>query len=93
MPTSPGLLRIDTMQQSAGGVDLDMVTRGWVIMDDSQQGPAGPFAEDTPRRCAFRTIGAAGAAFLGALGLSAMAEAKGNGKGKRHAGVENGVEK
>jgi hypothetical protein len=56
--------------------------RRWDVAT-TPSGPAGPFTEGTPRRDAVRTLGAAGAALLGAVGLSAIhAEAKDKGKGK-----------
>jgi hypothetical protein len=51
-------------------------------MDAPQPDQVTPFDTETPRREAVRTLGAVGAALLGALGLGAAAEAKGKGKNR-----------
>jgi hypothetical protein len=57
-------------------------------MTQNRQGLAGPFdlEIDRPRRAAVRTMGAAGAALLGVIGLGAVADA--NGRGAQRAGAE-----
>jgi hypothetical protein len=60
-------------------------------MERTPEGPAGPFADETPRRAALTRVGAVGAALLGALGLHGGAAAKGQdrqAKGKHRAGGE-----
>jgi hypothetical protein len=52
-------------------------------MIDSSHDVTTPFAGETPRREAVRTMGAAGAALLGALGLSAASRAKGKKRSKK----------
>jgi hypothetical protein len=62
-------------------------------MDQTHDATITPFAaEETPRREAVRTLGALGAALLGALGIGAVTEAKGKSKNrhrpKRQASAE-----